>query len=65
MATETVDRPDRTGGENAGVDADVEGLDDARRAAVSASPPIGEDGESGQTTAPASPATSASRPTTR
>jgi hypothetical protein len=55
MVDETEDRPPQSGGENAGVDDDVTGPDDAGRRAADVTPPIGQDAEPGQTTSPAEP----------
>jgi hypothetical protein len=48
-------QPDRAGGENPGVDADVAGEGDEGRRAAAASPAIGEDAVPGQTTSPPEP----------
>ena len=45
--------PDRTGGENPGVDADVAGRGDEGRRAAAVTPPIGEDAVPRQTQVPA------------
>jgi hypothetical protein len=49
----TEKQPDRTGGENEGVDEDVSSRGDEGRRAAGVTPPIGEDAERGQTSAPA------------
>ena len=47
--------PDRSGGENPGVDADVAGRGDEGRRAADVTPPIGDDAVPGQTQVPAPP----------
>jgi hypothetical protein len=49
----TEKEPDRTGGENEGVDEDVAGRAGEGRRAAGVTPPIAEDAERGQTRVPA------------
>lgn len=47
------DQPPQTGGENRGVDEDVEGRPTERRDHRTGAPDVGDDAEKGQTTVPA------------
>jgi hypothetical protein len=55
MAEGNEEQPPQSGGENRGVEEDVRGAGDEGERSAAATPPIGDDAESGQTTSPAPP----------